>query len=452
MGRLNRREFLRRSLLAAAGGVATACGAGTAVTDSAEARALASQARVTLEFWNPAADPTGAKVITGLVDGFNRTVGKEHRIYVNNRIKAIPTNGGYVQYTTAMTSTGSPDVVMTYEYTPITNWAANGFLRPLDQYSATAGLSQSQFFPIVWPMIHFNGHLWGLLQEFDFNQFWWNKQLHQGPPPRTIEELDALAQEYTKVDSSGRLTYAPVIPWDAGTDWNVAFGGSFYDHGLGRWTITKPENRLFLEWYQKYAKLFGSRDRADTLESSIPRTYGDIFQYGKIAFALEGEYLPPELKAEGLKLDYGIAHLPTAPGVPYGSAQTGGGNVFVLPSKAPHPDEAAVFLLYMGSNQAVSQWCIEASNNPPVKETAFQPAFAKALPDMAAWIESMQLDYMVPPIPSPQLPLFNTLIGTAVDEVTYGKNTPKGALEEVDRSIASAVRQFGVYNPQWVGA
>ena len=65
-----------------------------------------------------------------------------------------------------------------------------------------------------------------------------------------------------------------------------------YDVDDRKWTINTPENRKFLEWFLKYVDLLGGRDKSDALESSMPRVYGDIFQYGKVAFALEGEYLP----------------------------------------------------------------------------------------------------------------------------------------------------------------
>ena len=67
------------------------------------------------------------------------------------------------------------------------------------------------------------------------------------------------------------------------------WGGQFYDADARKWTIDTPENAQFLEWFLKYVDLLGGRDKSDALESSVPQTYGDIFQYGKVAFALEGE-------------------------------------------------------------------------------------------------------------------------------------------------------------------
>src|SRR3954452_4328006 len=182
--RLNRRRLLQ--------GVAASSVALPAMGTGIKPVRTASAQGVELEFWTPANDPVGSKIITDLAEGFNSTIGQEKGIHVNTRIK--PTTGdNYVEYTTAMTSSGSPDVVMTYVYNPVIAWAANGFIQQIDSYAADAGIKQEDFFPVAWQMINFGGHTWGLMQEFDFNQFWWNTAIHTGDPPKTIEELDALA-------------------------------------------------------------------------------------------------------------------------------------------------------------------------------------------------------------------------------------------------------------------
>jgi ABC-type glycerol-3-phosphate transport system substrate-binding protein len=445
---LDRRSFLRRA--AVAGAALPALGANLAPTLR---RRAAAADPVSLEFWTPANDPVGSGIITKLVDDFNNSVGQQKGIHVNARIKPIPDNGDYVQYTTAMTSSGSPDVVMTYVYDPVVAWAANGFLRPMDSYVEAIGIKQDEFFPIAWSMINFGGHFWGLLQEFDFNQFWTNTGIHSGPAPKTFDELDALAAKYNKFDSDGNLVQAGLIPWMNfnGRDWNAAWGGSFYDFDNRKWTINTPQNQKFLEWFVKHADLLGGREKSDALESSVPRTYGDIFQYGKVAFALEGEFLPEELKKQGLDLKYAIDHLPTAQGIPYGTATTGGGNLFLIPTKAQHPDEAAVFAQYMGSKDGSLKWCLPNSNIPPVKAAALDPSFQQQLPELKPWINALQINHMMPPSPSPQWAKFVQLSNTMIDEVTYKKKTPAQALADVASQIADEVAQFKQSHPDWQG-
>src|SRR5215204_3148035 len=233
--RFNRRTLLQQ----AAVGAAALPAMGSSL---APQRAAAAQA-VELEFWTPADDPVGSKIITDLAEDFNGTIGQEKGIHVNTRIKPV-IGDNYVQYTTAMTSSGSPDVVMTYTYEPVVAWAANGFIQPIDEYAEAVGIKEEDFFPITWSMINFGGHIWGLLQEFDFNELYTNTAIHAGEPPKTIDELDALSAEYTQFDGDGNLVQAGFIPWMnfTGRHWNAQFGGRYYDNESSKWTINTPEN------------------------------------------------------------------------------------------------------------------------------------------------------------------------------------------------------------------
>lgn len=442
--RLDRRTFVKR----AAGSVAVAA---TAPAFLRTTSALAADT-VELEFWTPANDPVGKGLITKLADEYNNNQGKTDGIKVNTSIKPTPPNtDDYVQYTTAMSSSASPDVVMAYTYQPMSSWAANGFIQPLDDYAKAAGVKEEDYFPISWQMMTFAGHTWAFLQEFDFNRFWWNTAIHSGEPPTTFDELDTLAKQYTKLDG-GNLTQAGVIPWISSTlDWNAAWGGSFYDFEAGKWTIDRPENAKFLNWYLTYVDLFGGREKADALISSIPASYGDIFQYGKIAFAMEGEYLPVELTKQGLELEYEIGAIPVADGVPAQVAVVGGGNPFVLPTKAKHPEEAMKFIQYMGSAEAVKAWCIEESNIPPVHAAVSDPAFLQQLPHMKPWVDALNANHVQPPFPSPITPYFMTNLATAVDEVTYKKKAPEQALADLAKGVADQEATFKQSHPDWQG-
>ncbi len=90
-----------------------------------------------------------------------------------------------------------------------------------------------------------------------------------------------------------------------------------------------------LEWFIKYADLLGGRDKSDAFEASVPKVYGDIFQSGVIAFAQEGEYVPPMLKASGIELDYGISHVADGRG---GASRYGG---YVRRQPLPAADQRA---------------------------------------------------------------------------------------------------------------
>ena len=407
---------------------------------------------VTLEFWNPAVDPVGKKVIAKLADQFNGTVGKAKGILVQNRPIADDNNAA--KYTTAMTSSGSPDVVMTYSYDYLAPWAANGFIRPVDSYFSTTGMAENDLLPVVKDSVQLAGHTWGLLQEFDFAQLFWNKRLHTGALPTTLDELDALAKRYTVFDKHGNLTQAGLIPWsnktfDPYTTGVALFGGSFYNQSTGKWTITTPQNLKLFQWYAKYADILGGRSKADALENSVPSTYGDSWLYGKAVFGFEGEWIPAQITQLNLKLSYGIGHPPTAPGVPAGSIASLGGNLFLLPTKSQHPAEAAAFIEYMGSAKGSAEWCILNSNMPPVKSALFAPSFLKALPGMASFIDALKINHVTSSIASPQYSVFADALALAVQEVSLRKSTPAQALSSIDSKVSSAVQQFQQFHPNW---
>src|SRR6185437_2812785 len=150
-----------------------------------------------------------------------------------------------------------PAALMTFDYSPVVAWAAQGLITPLDAYQAQLGIKEADYFPIVWQMIHFHGHLWGFLQEFDFNLLGWNKRLFQeaglaaATPPKTTDELDAMAERLTKKDSTGTLQQVGFCPWISGNTllWTAVWGGSYYDPANDQWTIVQDNNVKALEWF-----------------------------------------------------------------------------------------------------------------------------------------------------------------------------------------------------------
>jgi ABC-type glycerol-3-phosphate transport system substrate-binding protein len=384
-----------------------------------------------------------------MVDGFNSSVGKANGIFVNNHY--VSTSNHYLKYTTAMTSASSPDVLFTYSYDPVLPWVANGFVEPMDGYAKQLGITRGSLVPVAWDMIYRGGHIWGLPQEFDFDLLYWNKQIHMGAAPKTFAELDALAPRYNKYDAQGNLIQAGLIPWLYGFgDWGPLWGGSFYDQDKGKWTITAPQNRKFLDWMLKYVHTFGGRAKPDALVSSAPTTYRDLFLLGKTAFAMEGEYLPLEIVPLGLakKLHYGIGLPPTAPGVSPSVTQNGA-NIFLIPVKSGHPKEAAIFVNYMVSKPALLDWACAIGQNLPTVEAEYSKEFLQCQPWMGPWITYIKENRVINPPLSPAFPVFLDAMGTAVDEVTYLKKTPAQALSDVDNKVSQAVQRFKESHPTW---
>lgn len=473
------RRLTRRHFLAISGGVIgtailAACGATASPTAAPAAKATeapqattaaatattapaaaATAAKVSLDFWNPAGDKLGKQIIDSLVASYNE---KSTVATVKNTV--VPDENNYAKYTTAISAGTPPDAIMTYWYGPIVSWAAEGFILPIDDYQEKMGIKKEDYFPVVWQMINFHGHLWGFLQEFDFDIIGYNKNLFKAAgldpeaPPKTIIDLDAMNEKLTVKDSSGGLKQVGFCQWIgrdfAYTLWWRMFGGGFYDNVNDKFTIVTDPNIKCLDWYNSTGKLLGGPDKVTSF-TNLFTGGADPFYQEQVAIAMQGEYNPIAWPDSAPKaMDHlGLAWPPTAEGVPYGTGQTDGGNVFLLPKGVKNPSASMDFMTFMGGPEAVLKWNVEENNIPPVKAVALSDDFAKATPLMKPWIELLKQDKMGPAITSPLAPFFFDHLSTAVQEVLYGKKDSKQSLTDLTQVMDEEAAKFKSSHPNW---
>jgi multiple sugar transport system substrate-binding protein len=418
--------------------------------------AAATGPKANLDFWNPASDKLGSQILNGLVDGYNK---KSTSATVKNTV--APDDNHYAKYTTAISAGTPPDAIMTYEYTPIVSWAAEGFIVNLDDYQKTLGIKKEDYFPFVWPMINFHGHLWGFLQEFDMDILGYNKKLFTAAgldpskPPKTIAELDDANAKLTKKDSSGALKQVGFCQW-VGRDfsyqlWYPMFGGGFYDAANEKFTIVSDPNAKTIDWYASTGKALGGPDKITTFTNQF--TGGAVPLYEEqVAIGMQGEYNPitwpdqaPKAK-DNLLLTWPV----TDQGVPYGTGQTSGGNVFLLPKGVKNKDESVNFLVYMGGPESVYQWNVQEQNLPPVQSVAYDPKFADATKNMMKpWIDLLKENKMASAITHPLAPFFFDQLDTAVQEVVYGKKKSSQALNDLKSTVDKELAKFTSSHPNW---
>src|SRR5438067_1073650 len=232
-------------------------------------------------------------------------------------------------------------------------------------------------------MQYFHSRVWGLVQEYDTLLFVWNKDafkkagLDPNQPPRTIAELDADAQKLTKFDSKGNLVQAGFVPWQNNQGsyemrlWPTMFGGSIYDQAHGRYTFDAPANVRAFAWMGKYARMLGGAEKVNGFLGKFTGNADPIYK-GQVAMEVVGDWFPPVYyKPYAPKtFHYGVAAIPTAPGVAYGSDIVIGSDTYMLAASSKHPKEAAQLMLYMMSSAPVLAWCIGEANVPPTRQAA----------------------------------------------------------------------------------
>jgi ABC-type glycerol-3-phosphate transport system substrate-binding protein len=425
-----------------------------------------TQSSVTITFWSALYDPLGRSLLLPYIHQFE----KSHPGITVNFV-GVDQSNNWVKYTTAMATGHGPDMVLAAGYNPpIPEWAANGLIQPLDAWLTQLHVPRSQWFPWVWKMMYFHGHVWDFMQEYDTTFFVWNKDVFQkagldpNRPPQTIAELDADAQKLTTFDAKGNLVRAGFVPWYFPTGgqldpryWPEMFGGSVYDQAHARYTINTPANLASLEWLAKYAKMLGGLEKLNGFLGKFTGN-SDPFYTGQAAMEVVGDWVPIfTFKPYAPKsLHYGIAAIPAGPGVPYGTNYMLGGDAFALPVHAQHPKEAAELMVYLMRPEPVLAWCIGEANVPPTIAAAFDPRFVKGVPFMDSVVRTAHLALKDPAIlkPAPSSGIYDYVSSqylTAVQEVEFGRKSAQAALAEVqalaDQREATVKRD----NPQWYG-
>jgi multiple sugar transport system substrate-binding protein len=442
---VSRRDVLARAAggAAAVGVVAAACGpAGTAPAPET-AKPAGQPVKVT--FFSPAGDPKGDEIMRDQTRKFNAS---RQDIQIDYVFTA--TDDNYKNYTTAMVSGAAPDVIMTYSYTPVPQWQAKGLIQSLERYRAEMKIKQEDYFANVWQMITFGGKLFGFLQEFDAYLLGINDVaaaragLDPARPPKTVDELDDWNTRLTKKEG-GALSQVGVVPWiHGGYDlWAGLHGGGYWDSAAGKFTINRKENVAALAWMAKTAKFYGGFDAVDAFHKAESVTSRPAFYSARAALTQVGEWVPNNwFQTEQPDFKYTIAYWPAAPGVTYGTGQTAGGNVFVLPTEAPHAREAAQVLKHFAGPEMVWDWNVRENNLPPVKSVANDPRFREAVPLMAKWLDMLKIDKMRPVVASPLVAYFNAKRAEWAIKAIKGEVAPQQALDELQKEMDFQVKQF----------
>ncbi len=398
----------------------------------------------TVTFFSPASDTLGDEIMRDQTKKFNAA---NKSIQVDYVFTATDEN--YKQYTTAIVAGSAPDVMMTYDYPPIPQWQAKGLIQPLDQYKAEMKIKQEDYFANVWQMVNFGGKFYGFLQEFDVsllaigNDLVSKAGLNPNTPPKTIDELDDWNNR-VMVKDGGAVTRVGIVPWRHGgyDQWAGLHGGGYFDAATGKFTINSKENVASLAWMAKSAKNYGGYDAVEALHKAKSLTGRPQYYDGTVVLHNAGEYRPVVYQKESPDWKFSIAFWPTVSGVTYGTAQTGGGNIFVQPKGAPHPKEGVAVMKFFAGADMVWDWNVRENNLPPVKSVANDPKFKDAVPLMAKWIDMLKIDKMKPALTTPLVDYFGTKRSEWGVKALKGEVSAQQALDELAREMDVQVKQF----------
>ncbi|MFZ5895721.1 MAG: extracellular solute-binding protein [Myxococcota bacterium] len=333
----------------------------------ATARA-AEPGRVKVSYWEKWTGVERA-AMQALVDDFNRSQTQIHVEYLT--VSAIS------KKTLVATAGGNPPDLAGLFAQDVFDFAEKQALMRLDDFARGTSLTEDRYLAPYWEMGLHEGHLYGMVSVPAVNALHWNKRLFREAgldpeqPPRTLAELDVLAQRLTRKQGD-RIVQAGFLPseptWWA-FFWPYFFHGRLWD-GDARITLNDPENVRAFSWIQGYAKQHGVL-ALQNLSASFGNVASaqDPFLSGKLAMVLQGVWLANYVEAFAPNLEWGAAPFPSLnaddPPVSFVDA-----DMLVIPRGSAHPREAFAFMRFLSEQRNTEKLCLLQRKNSPLREVS----------------------------------------------------------------------------------
>jgi len=389
-------------------------------------------------------------VVEAIVDRFNAS---QHEHFV--RAVAMPGHNLDLKFFLSVAGRAPPDL-LNQDDPIVADWALRDAIVPLDELATPEEYARLQdwLFPAAREIGSYCGQLYALCNGLDIRALYYDgTELDERglAPPRTLEELDLIAEIITPpADSSPRSHYAflpdPRRLWA----WGIVFGGRFFDPARGEVTADSDQIVHALDWMASYSKRYGT-DRVAAFRKGDQALSGAAFPLlqGRYTFVMDGQWRVPELAAHQAQVkargeqprEYGVIPLPP----PAGGATNAGwvnGNFFVVPRGCKNPPGAWAFAKFWSgfdNHEAdAARACAEGGWIPASQAVVRQPEFQSYLrryPDFALFVELAASPNQVPTPAVPGAAYFYSEIDRAAQEAMYLGIAPRDALERASQRV-----------------
>ena len=267
-----------------------------------------------------------------------------------------------------------PDVVNTSTDFALT-LAQNGAISDMDEY--VSDQARDLYFQNIWDAVKVDGKVYAVPWYVTTKVLIYNKAvlkqagLNPDKPPRTVEELDAMATQVARrTQAKGMMPTIRI--WD---DWSMA-GAPTLDLQAMRPLFTAPESVAVLE---RYHRLYSEKVMPpETLTEGYQGAL-DRYKAGSLAFLEAGPQLLMRIKADAPSVydQTGICPLPLSKS---GTLPASTMN-FVVPRACPHRAEAVELALFLTRPEAQLAFCELVPILPSTVSTASDPYFQSDGPD-----------------------------------------------------------------------
>lgn len=295
----------------------------------------------------------------------------------------------------AISSGEGPDVTDNFSNNTA-SYVEKGMLEPLDTYIERDSYDISDFVPAALDSGRYDGKLYALPINVNFNMMFYNKSLLAAAgydaPPQTEEELLEYAIKLTETNADGTIKVMgfPDFPNVYYTN-SMAFamGGDFISEDGKTLTPDNEGMKKGIELMQAYRKQFGADNILKFNSSAKYLDATDPFIQGNQAIRFDGPWFGHTVKNVLKKdIDYGVAPYPAPAGKP---ELAGGGEVsastFFIPSNAKNKDGAWAFMSWLMAKENMIKFNDKFANLP-ARTSAYDDPALQDIPDFQAFAEA----------------------------------------------------------------
>jgi multiple sugar transport system substrate-binding protein len=396
-----------------------------------------SDAPVTIDFWFPWGGD--------FQKDFKNTVIKEFEAkHPNIKIKMtfVETTGSSQasdKLLTAIAGGNPPDVAL-FDRFLIGSWAHKGSLEDLTPYVEAAGIQQSDYYDSLWKEAVYKDKVYALPWGTDTRGLFYNKDLMKdagldpNTPPKTLQELDQMAEKMFKKGKGGKYDNVGFIPWmNQGFFYSEAWNwGGKWEDAQGNLTPNDPQNVAALEWMASYAKKYDVANLT-SFSDAMGQTGMNPFWTGKVGFVMDGNWSLNDLEKYDIKFNWGVTEMPSAEG--YDPVTWAGGWSYVIPKGSKHVDAAWEFIRYVAHKEGTLTWAKrpKAGYDITAMPSVNEELKLAEIENLRVFVDGLKNAFTRPVTPVGSF-LWNETMRVQ-DLAIHGKGDPKQLLDEVKKNV-----------------
>jgi multiple sugar transport system substrate-binding protein len=309
------------------------------------------------------------------VNAFNKMLSLFHTAHPSITVKAVPGQDDD-KITAGIRSGNPPDVAVSFTTDNVGKFCQSGAFQDLAPLISRDNVDMSQFPKAVSDYTQFRGKRCALPLLADVTGLYYNKKLltaaGYSSPPKTMNELTAMAKKLTVKNADGSLKTVGFMPLqeyyeNSPQTFGPAFGATWLTSDGKSNLGSDPAWTAFLKWQKDLVDWYGypnlvkfQRTLGDEFEADNP------FQVGKVAMAIDGEWRTAMIAEQAPTLDYGTAPVPVADSR---ADRYGGGfitgTIIGIPRGSKHPDAAWELVKFLTTNTDSLVTLANAIHNVP---------------------------------------------------------------------------------------